>query len=232
VLTFCSAFDLYFTRDASLATLLPALYSEVATAGLLDLPVTAHQIVDSAPDGHLVSVTPGDPASLAVLGAFEVPGAPALYYTLRSDRSLDVVEYATPTADLLALVSASPTAATLPLIHIEGDTSSIDGTLAELPGMLEQVTALAATSDIFTNVELGPTTGVIYLNSPVATDPDVVAAAAALRASGAWVGRAFTVGYISMSLTITDGVAVLDDPSYTDPHVLEAFIAAWNATAG
>ncbi len=232
LLRLCSGFDIYYRVDASLATYVPALYTDLNNDGLLAFPVTVHQIVASAPDGHLVTVAPADPAAFGVLAAFETDAAPALYYTLAGDSSLDVTEYGTPTAELLGLVSASPTAASLPSIRIEGNTSAISGTLGTLALMLEQVTALVATSSIFTNVELGPTTGSLSLDSPVATDPDVVTAAQALRASGAWLGRAFTVSYISTSLTIVNGVATVDNPDYTDPHVVNAFVAAWQATAG
>lgn len=231
-LTLCSGFDLYYGSDTSLATAVPDLYDQLAAADLLDFPVSAHQAVGQFNDGHLVAVTPGDPAAFALLPAFEVPGTPTVNYTLAADRSLDVTEYGTPTATLLGIVSASPVAASLPSIRIEGDTSAISGTLAQLTDMLTQVTALVATSDIFTNVELGPTTGSLALSSGVGEDPDVVAAAQALRASGAWSGRTFAVTYISMQVNIVDGVATLGDPNYTDPHVVQGFVDAWNATAG
>ena len=60
-------------------------------------------------------------------------------------------------------------------------------------------------------------------------DPDVVAAAQALRASGATVGRTFAVTYIAAQVNIVDGVAALADPNYTDPQVVQAFVDAWNA---
>ena len=63
----------------------------------------------------------------------------------------------------------------------------------------------------------------------MATDPDVVTAAADLRASGAWQGRVFTVIYLSTQLSITDGVATVGDPNYTDGHVVQGFVDAWNA---
>ena len=63
----------------------------------------------------------------------------------------------------------------------------------------------------------------------MATDPDVVTAAADLRASGAWQGRVFTVIYLSTQLSITDGVATVGDANYTDGHVVEGFVDAWNA---
>lgn len=227
----CSSFDLYYTEDAVYSTVIPALYGDVADADLLGFPVTAHQVVGPYSDGHLVAVTPGDPAAFAVLPAFEVPTAVGVYFTLGGDRSLDITDYEMPTADLLALVQASPAAASLPLIRLEGDTSAISGAPAQLPDMLAQVTALVATSDIFSNVELGPTTGSLSLSSPAGADPDVVVAARLLRDSGAWQGRSFSVGYAAASLTITDGIAVIDNPDYTDPHVVNAFIAAWGATA-
>lgn len=230
-LALCTAFELYYLAGASLATVIPALYDELAGSDLLSFPVTAHQIVGSAPDGHLVMVTPGDPAAFGVLASLEVDSAPDLYYTLNEDRSLDVTEYGTQTADLLALVSASPVAATLPTIRIEGKTSAINGSLPELPIMLQQVTALMATSDIFSNVELGPSTGLLYLSSEDATGADVVAAAQTLRASGAWISRSFVISYGSTSLTIVDGIATVNDPNYTDPQVVNAFIRAWEATA-
>jgi len=227
-LELCTSFDLDFAEGASYSTVIPALYDEVAAADLVGFPVTAHQVVGPYADGHLVTVTPGDPAAFGILSAFEA--APAVYYVLGADRSLAVTEYGTATADLLALVAASPTAASLPLISIEGSNSKISGTLDQLAVTLQQADAFIAASDIFTQVELSPTTGSVDLQSPVGQDPDVVAAAKALRDSGAWQGRVFTVTYAAASLTITDGVAATNDPNYTDPHVIDAFIDAWNAT--
>lgn len=228
-LELCSSFHLYFAEDATYSTLIPAIYDEVAAADLLAFPVTAHQVVGPYADGHLVTVTPGDPAAFGILPAFEA--APEVYYELDGDRSLGVTEYGTPTADLLALVAGSPVAASLPLISIEGKNSKISGTLDQLALTLQQADAFIAASDIFTQVELSPTAGAVDLQSPVGSDPDVVAAAQALRDSGAWQGRIFTVTYAATSLVITDGIAAPSDPNYTDPHVVDAFIAAWNAQA-
>lgn len=228
-LVLCDSFDVYFGLDASLSQVVPALRSQLDEAGLSLFPVWVRQQFDAYPDGRSVAVTPGDATALAVIDVFETPGAPPAYFELTPDRSLDVSEYGTPTADLLALVSASPVAATLPLIVIEGTDVAISGTLAELQVTLAQAVALATSSDQYGGIELSPTTGTVSLQSPVATDPDVVRAAADLRASGAWQGRTFTVIYLSTQLTIVGGVATVGDPNYTDGHVVQGFVDAWNA---
>ena len=228
-LRLCEGFDVYFAPPASLAQVVPALRSQLESVGLIDFPVWARQQFDAYADGRSVAVTPGDADALSVIDVFETAGAPPAYFTLAPDRSLSVTEYATPVADLLALVSASPVAVGLPLILLEGTDVAISGTLAELPATLSQAVALAGTSGQYGGIELSPTTGSVTLQSPVATDPDVVTAAADLRASGAWQGRAFTVIYLSTQLTITDGVAVIGDPNYTDGRVVQGFVDAWNA---
>ncbi len=227
----CDGFDVYLAPVAALSAVVPALRSQLEAEGLVDFPVWARQQFDAFADGRSVAVTPGDAALLSVIETFETPGAPPAYFELAPDRSLAVTEYATPVADLLALVSASPVAAGLPLIALEGTDVAISGTLADLPTTLAQAVALAGTSGQYGGIELSPTTGSVTLESPVATDPDVVTAAADLRASGAWQGRAFTVIYLSTQLTITDGVAVIGDPNYTDGTVVQGFVDAWNAAS-
>lgn len=228
-LRLCEGFDLFFAPTAVLSRVVPLLREQLDQAGLLDFPLWARQQFDAYADGRSVAVTPGDSAALAVIDIFETAGAPPAYFELAPDRTLTVTEYGTPTADLLALVSSTPVASLLPLVSIEGSDVAISGTLAELPSTLAQATALAASSGQYGGIELSPTAGSVTLQSPVATDPDVVAAAADLRASGAWQGRVLTVVYLSMQLTITDGVAVIGDPNYTDGHVVQGFVDAWNA---
>lgn len=229
LLRLCDGFDVYFALPASLAQVVPALRAELEAAGLEDFPVWARQQFDGFADGRSVAVAPGDPAALSVIDVFETAAAPPVYFELAPDRSLSITEYGTPVADLIALVSAAPAAASLPLVVLEGADVAISGTLADLPTTLAQAVALAGTSGQYGGIVLSPTTGSVTLDSPVATDPDVVTAAADLRASGAWQGRAFTVIYLSMELTITDGVAVIGNPDYTDGHVVEGFVDAWNA---
>ena len=228
-LRLCDGFDAYFALAASLARVVPDLRAELEAAGLDQFPVWARQAFDAYPDGRSVAVTPGDPGALAVIDVFETAGAPPAYFELTPERVLTVTEYGTPVADLLTLVSGSAVAASLPLVGLEGTDVAISGTLADLPTTLAQAVALAGTSGQYGGIELSPTTGSVTLESPVATDPDVVTAAADLRASGAWQGRVFTVIYLSTQLSITDGVATVGDPNYTDGHVVQGFVDAWNA---
>ena len=74
----------------------------------------------------------------------------------------------------------------------------------------------------------GWTAGSAYLDYEVGSEPDVVAAAADLRASGATEGRVFTIKMRSMEVHITDGVAVIADDYVGDESML-AFVDAWNA---
>lgn len=230
-LVLCQSFDPYYAEGASLATLVPPLYDELVAADLADFPVTIHQAVGPVPDGHLVTVTPGEPAALGVLAAFEAEGLPATLYELDGDRSLQVWQYDTPTDVLVGALTVSPSAAGLSGIRVEGSTYAVSGPIADLPALSAQAGALAAASDIFANVELSPTTGFLNMDSPVMTDPDVTVAARALRDSGAWQGRTFTVAYVHVSVTIVDGVATQDDFGTNDAHVTQDFITAWNATS-
>ena len=231
-LEFCSHFDPYYAEDASLAAFVPPLYDELVAGDLLEFPVTIHQVVGPAPDGHLLAVTPGVPAALAILPAFEAEGVPSLYFELDTERNLQVWQYETAPDVLAGVLLGQPAASLLPSIRVEGSTFAVTGTISDLPVLLEQAGALAGASEIFTNVDLGTTSGFMNLTSPVGADPDVDVAAQALLDSGAWQGRAFRVAYVTTSATITDGVAVIDNPDYTDPRVILEFIAAWEKVAG
>jgi hypothetical protein len=225
----CAGFELYLSAAASIAAVSHGVRAELDAAGLSNFPVNAHQSIGAYPDGRLVAITPGDAAALDVLDALESPPAPVVGLTLTSGPELYLTEYATPVADLLALVSTSPAAGNFAYIRLEGDLVTIYGPLGELPGLLDEANALAATSSEYGDVQLSSTEANVTLISPVATDPDVVAAAAALRASGIANSRTVTVFYINFEVYIVGGVAEIGNPNYTDGEIMDQFVAAWNA---
>lgn len=228
LLQLCIDITLGLPAGASLAAAAPVLRAELDERGLTDFPVTVHAANNGSYDTHTAAITPGDAGALAVLDIFETATIPELFYELDAERTLSVTAYGSPTADILALVSTSPTAASLPQIVLEGTPDTIYGPLSELPGLHEQAVALEDASEHFGSITLGVDSGSAYFDYGVGSQPDVEAAAADLRASGATVGRVFTMKMQSMEVHITDGVAVIAD-DYVGDEAMLAFVDVWNA---
>lgn len=106
------------------------------------------------------------------------PGTADALYTLYEDGSFEVIQYETPAAELVGVVTSAPAATAAPFIRVEGADVAVGGSLAELTQLVSQGAALATTSDQFTKIELNSDGGSPALDSPVATDPDIPAAVA------------------------------------------------------
>lgn len=217
----CSGITLDLPADASFAEAAIALRAELDEAGLAGFPV---QAVSDGDVSRFAALTPGDAELLAVLSVFEQPGAPAASYSLGPDGTLAVTAYSVPTGDLLTLMQSAPVASGLSNIGLEGDPVAVLGTLEQLPGLVDEATALEAASELFGSVQLGEAFGVVSLDGA-----DVAQAAADLRATGATDGRVFSVRYAAFQADIVDGVATLTDPDYVGADVVIAFVDAWNA---
>ncbi len=228
LLQLCIDMTLGLPAGSSLAVAAPAMRAELDERGLTAFPVTMHTARTGDYDTHAAAITPGDAAALGVLDIFEDESLADTFYELDADRKLTVTAYESPTADLLALVQTSPETAALPEIELVGTPVTIYGPLSVLPDLLAQATALDAASDTFGSITLGVDTGSAFLDYEVGSQPDVVTAAADLRASGATEGRVFTIRMQSMEVHITDGVAVIGD-DYTGAESMLAFVDAWNA---
>ena len=226
-LELCDDLSLTLTPGTSLAAAAPGLRADLDRAGLSAFPVDLNDQPndDSSPD--TADLTPGDPARLAVLAGLEGPNTLQLGYRLESNGTLTLTDFSVPAAGLLAIVSGAPGAEALPAVVLKAQDVAIGGTLAELPGLLTQATALAAASPALGNVSLTPTTGTIELNAAAGAEPDVVAAAAALKASGAVSSRTFTVTYAAYEADIAGGVATVPS-GYTGGEIMDRFAQAWN----
>ena len=225
----CSQISLGLPSGASLAEAAPALRAELDERGLDWFPVTLSTALTGSYDTHTAAVTPGDAGALAVLSVFEQEGAPTTFYELDAERMLSITSFETPTTELIALISGAPAAAELPQIHLEGTPVTIYGPLSALSGLHAQAVALDAASEAFGSIELGVDSGAAYFDYEVGSQPDVETAAADLRASGATVGRTFTLRQQNFELYIIDGVAEIADPNYTGADWMLAFIEVWNA---
>jgi hypothetical protein len=223
----CSGITLDLPATASIAHSAQTLRAELDQRGLTLFPVQLTSV--SADATRFAAITPGSASILPVLEVFEADGVPPMDYSLSPDSTLAITAYGVPTADLLALVKKSPAAAKLQGIGLQGDPVSVLAPLKDLPDLLDTALSLDAASDTFGSVELGVGFGSVFLDSGVGEDPDVVTAAADLRASGVTKGRFFSVKYLNAQADIENDVAALADPNYTDPHVLQAFVDAWNA---
>ncbi|CAN5411524.1 hypothetical protein BH09ACT4_BH09ACT4_25580 [soil metagenome] len=226
----CTGITLDLPADASVASQAVALRTQLDGVGLSNFPVQVTSTVGDAT--HFASITPGDASLLSVLSVFEQPGVPAMDYSLAPDGTLAVTAYEVPTGDLMALVLGSPAASGFSGIGLEGDPVAILGTPDQLPGLLDEATALDAASDAFGSVQLGQGFGTVFLDAGVGADPDVATAAADLRASGAADRRFFSVRYKSFQVDIVNDVAALTRPDYSDAEIMQDFVDAWNAPAG
>jgi hypothetical protein len=226
-LELCDNLSLTLTKGTSLAASAPGLRAELDAAGLSAFPVNLNNQPDDGSSSDTADLTPGDPAALAVLAGLEPTGMPGLGYELDSNGLLTLTDFSNPATSLLSVVSAAPGAASLPAVLLKAKDVSIGGTLAQLPGLLGEATALAAASPTFGNVLLTPTTGSVELNAAAGADPDVTTAAAALKASGAVGARAFTVTYAAYEVDIANGVATVPS-GYTGGEIMNQFATAWN----
>lgn len=225
----CAEITLGLPSGSSLAAAATAQRSELDERGLPDFPVTMFTAETGYYDTYTAAITPGDPAALAVLQTFEQDAHPELFYELDAERALTVTAYETPTSDLLALVQSSPASAALPQITLIGAPVTVYGPLAALPSLLDKATALDAASDAFGSIELGVDAGSAFFDYEVGSAPDVVKAAADLRASGVTEGRTFTMKQKSYELYIIDGVAEIADPDYVGAESMLEFVDVWNA---
>lgn len=226
-LQLCSGLSLTLTPGTSLAAAAPGMRAELDAAGLSSFPVNLNNQPDDNSVPDTTDLTPGNPAFLAVLTGLEAAGRPQLGYELDSDGTLTLIDYKDPASTLLSLASSAG-AAPLPGVLLKAEDVTIGGTLAQLPGLLTEATALASASPTLVTVVLTPTTGSVDLNSAVGADPDVVTAAAALKASGAVGSRRFTVIYAGYEVDIKDGVATIADPDYVGGGFMNQFVTAWN----
>jgi len=224
----CDGLSLTLTPSSSVAATAPTLRAELDAAGLSQFPVNLNNQPDDPTQTHSADVTPGDPTALGVLAGLEAAGTPPWRYLLTSDGTLTVTDFESPAATLLAAVGSAPGSAALPAIIVEGQDASVGGTLAQLPGLLAEATAVGASSPLLVQVKLDPTHGSCELSAPVGQDPDVVTAAAALKATGVTKNRTFTVKYIGYEVTIADGKATIGDPNYSGGAIMDQFVTAWN----
>jgi len=226
-LELCDDLSLTLTPGTSLAATAPGMRAELNRAGLSAFPVNLNNQPSDGSSPDTADLTPGDPARLGVLAGLEVPNTLQLGYQLQSDGTLTVIDYSVPVSNLLGLVSASPGAGALPAVVLKAQDVAIGGTLSELPGLLTQATALATASPTLGNVFLTPTEGSVDLTAAAGANPDVVTAAAALKASGAVGSRAFVVKYAAYEVDIAAGVATVPS-GYTGGEIMDQFAKAWN----
>jgi hypothetical protein len=227
-LDLCGGFRLGIAEPENFSVRVPALRAELDAVGASDFPVTLETSVIEYPP-RVVDVTPNDPGVYGILAVLEA--GPGGLWELTAGGELIWSEYSTPAADLVGLLTASPAAATLAWYEITGNDVTVSGPIDALPGLVDEALALDASAESITAVHLGPGTGSLRLTAPDLDEPDTAEAAQALRASGAWEGRELLIYDLNAFLVLVDGVpAPLDD--YTDPATLEAFLAAWAASAG
>ena len=228
----CGDYDLVYRPETDLTVV--AL--EWAEKQQVDKDPVSNFTVRELGDGqHTISVTPGDATLIPVVAAFEAPDAPTVHYTLAADGSLELLGYGTLPTVLLGLLEQSPLAARLTSIVLEGDAPTTDGgsitatgTLAEIAPLIADAEALLPLDPEFYSVAITADAVRIDLYSPPGSDPDMVAAAAALRGSPIWTTRDTYVGYLQGHVLIREGVARIGD-DYTDRGPYDAFVEAWNA---
>lgn len=227
-LDLCAGFELGVAEPEDFSERVPALRAELDAVGAADFPVTLQTGVIEYPE-RVVAVTPNDPAAYGILTVLE--GDPDGLWQLAGNGAVVWTDYQRPAADLVALLASSPAATALTWNEINGRDVTVSGPLDALPGLIDQAIALDAAAESITAVHLGPTAGSFRLSAPDFDEPDTTEAAQALRASGVWQGRQLQIYDLNAFVLLDDGVpAPLDD--YTDPEILEAFLDAWNASAG
>jgi hypothetical protein len=231
----CGGYDLVYRPETDLSAV--ALEWAESQAVSPD-PASELTVSESGAGFHSIAVTPGDATLIPVVAAFEAPDAPVVQYTLAADGAFSVESFEDPPSVVLDLLASSPLAARLPSIALAGDmpgdvggeTITAIGTLAELGTLVADAESLMALDPEFYGVTIQPDVVRIDLYSPPGSDPDMVAAAAALRTSPIWTTRDTYVGYLNGVVVIHEGVATIGD-DYTDRKPYDDFIAAWNASA-
>lgn len=133
----CTGLDATFTSAFPLADAVVAIRPEFDAQGLSDFPIrlSIRPESDVSADYHFVSVTPGDPAALAVVAGLEASGV-AMRYDLDGQRALLLVSDTLLARDLLSALGGLDAAALLPSITLQGSDTTVTGTIAQLPGLL------------------------------------------------------------------------------------------------
>lgn len=228
----CGGYDLVYRSETDL-TVVALEWAEYE--GFSRAPAPTFTVSESAEAHHLIQVTPGDATLIPVVAALEAPGAPVVQYTLAADATLVVEGWESRPGAVFDLVAASPLAARLTSITIAGDAGGFyDGGSIEATGTLDQISTLVADAEAliplhesFYSVTIDPEAVRLSLYSPPGSDPDMAAAATALRASTIWTTRPFFVDYLNGHVLIENGVATVG-ADYTDRQPYDAFVAAWN----
>lgn len=125
-LDMCEGFEAALVPTATLGETAPALYIALDAVGLADFPVQLSVPPEQATSSsfHIVAITPGDPAALAVLAGLEASGLD-FRLELPSDRAL-VLESTTVTAAALdAALTASTGLDALTSVTITGTDTTI-----------------------------------------------------------------------------------------------------------
>jgi hypothetical protein len=229
----CGGYDLVYAAEHDLTAVATGWAEFQAVSSD---PAPSFTVSETGDGHHQIEVTPGDVAMFPVVEAFEAPGAPTVNYTLGTDASLVVRGWNSPPTVVFDLVAASPLAARLPLITIAGDARGFHvGGSIETTGTLDQISTLVADAEAlvplhesFYGVSIDAVSVRLALYSPPGSDPDMAAAAAALRSSAIWMTRPMYVEYLNGHVLIENGVATIGD-DYTDRAPYDAFVEAWNA---
>jgi hypothetical protein len=232
----CGGYHLVYREQTDL-TAVAAEWAQVQA--IATDPVPTLTVAEDGAGYHEIAVTPGDPSLFPVVAAFEAPDAPVVQYWLDAEGALVLKGWENPAGELLDLLAASPLAPRLTSISLEGDIDgpvggesvTAIGTLAELGTLVADAEQLIALDGSFYQVAIEPTAVSIDLYSPPGTDPDMAAAAAALRTSPIWTTRDTYVNYLNGVVVIHEGIASLGAESYTDQQPYDDFIAAWNGAA-
>ncbi|GHF06467.1 hypothetical protein [Pseudolysinimonas yzui] len=228
----CGGYDLVYRpeTDLTVVALEWAEHQELSRE-----PAPTFTVSEEGDGHHEIQVTPGDASLFPVVAALETSGAPTVQYTLAADGTLVVQGWDSPPTTVFDLVAGSPLAARLTSITIAGDAGGFhEGGSIEATGTLDQISTLIADAEAliplhesFYGVAITPQAVRLGLYSPPGSDPDMPAAAAALRTSPIWTTRPMYVDYLNGSVLIENGVATIGD-DYTDRAPYDAFVAAWN----
>ena len=134
-LDLCDGLDVTFLPGYALVDGVGAVRAELDAAGLDAFPVTISVAPASAASAsfHIVAVTPGDPAALAVVAALEA-SALDLRYQLADDRTLDIESSSATAAQLLATLTSGTDA--LGAITIVGSDKTVTGAFADLAALV------------------------------------------------------------------------------------------------
>jgi hypothetical protein len=230
----CGDYDLVYRPETDL-TVVALEWAEQQSVD--PNPVPNLRVRELSAGQHTIVVTPADTSLIPVVAAFEAQDAPTVHYTLPGDGSLELLGYDTLPTVLLGLLESSPLAASLTSIVLEGDAPATDGgsvraigTLAEIADLIGDAESLLSLDPQFYSVEISADAVNLELYSLPGTTPDMVEAAAALRASPLWTTRDTYVAYLNGYVLIHEGVATIG-ADYTDRGPYDAFVTAWNEGA-